>query len=585
MMTPCTRVMMMDRWVKEYIKDWRDEKLEQYEAACFNSEFINTTELNINTKIKEYLQKISKMFSFYKVRVLTTLDDIEKLTLKIIYGMLKKDERKFKMEFISRILANQNFIKSALVVSVEIVLFIENVEEISFYKLADTLELDLYEFWKIINPFLNFDLCLPSDIRLHFNEIELQLFSFMIWRKASLNFKEEINDFLKDYELLLFDKDVKEVEDIEFNNQSLFVYQDKNIFSMENFIDLISPSTTTENSSTSVEKYTNHGNLKSYKFIKPVYIFLRRLLNYSIFLNKKISENLKLSNETAKECEKLFKNIITGRKSIEIFYNKHVDQIIICTIISVMKFRNMYEEKGGVKILLEAYRKTKPDDSEGVVKSLFYNIKLTSSKDKNIDIMDFYQEFFVEKLEIEKLLTKFITNEDEEQFFRDRAKRRKFSVPTEAEISKFQFEDETAFENNTIMYEPLTKTIFNKNDNTGILSNRTLGFHAGGLGSRVYLSASSRCSPMVGRSPYNYLSPSPGVNRTPRTMRVMDSYTDYPYTSGEALTFSNSSILSSGNGNSNHYKNKLKSFLSGGKMHKNSGSNIIIYLFFIRFRR
>ena len=85
----------------------------------------------------------------------------------------------------------------------EIILFIENVEVICFYKLANCINLDLYELWKIINPFVRMDLTVPSDIRLHFQEIEIQLNTFMIFKKPSKNFKSEVDDYLKNNFLYL----------------------------------------------------------------------------------------------------------------------------------------------------------------------------------------------------------------------------------------------------------------------------------------------------------------------------------------------------------------------------------------------
>ena len=100
--------------------------------------------------------------NFYKVKILTTFDDIKSLTLKIIHGLIIREENKFKnnaniiSNYINNILKNKNFVKSVLVLAIEIVLFIENSEELSFNKISESIELSLYDFWKIINPFLNF---------------------------------------------------------------------------------------------------------------------------------------------------------------------------------------------------------------------------------------------------------------------------------------------------------------------------------------------------------------------------------------------------------------------------------------------
>jgi len=557
-MTPCSKVMNMDKWVKEYVKDWNYEKLLRYESICKSSSYIedNTILINVSSFISSNLEKIQKLFNFYKVRVLTQIEEIKILTLKIICGLIKRDERKFKVDFISRILSNPNFLKSALVLGVEIVIFIENVEEISFYKLAEVLELELYEFWKIINPFLNFDLTIPADIRLHFNQIELQLITYMIWKKPNANFKDELNEFLRDYNYFLQDKELREIEDIEFNNQSLFVYQEQKIFKQDNIISLMSPSSTVENSSNSLY-YSNSSNLLCYKNIKPVYILLRRIINYAIFLNKRITDHLKLNKETAKECEKLIKEIIDNKNYIEILFNRHIDQLIICCIIAITKLRNQFDLKDGMKTILSAYQKSKPDDSESMSKSLFNNIKLITinknsiTMQKTINIIEYYEEIFAKKLE--KLIGLHSLDDDEDAGMSGR-KKRKFSVP-DTEIRKLQFEDETAFENNTIMYEPLSKTIFNKNKIYMLGQSPNI--------KNGYLSL--RSSPLIGKYQSHNVN-----HQTPMTLKVKDYYTEY-LSCGEVISMSNASPsrkLSSGD---NHYKNKLKSLLSGSKQNNTGG--------------
>lgn len=176
------------------------------------------------------MKRLEKLFQTYLVRITVKPADIKTLTLRIIYGLLQRDEKRFNREIVSEVLKNKNFVKAAFIVSIEIVLFIGNVEEISFYKLTEAIGLDLYEFWKIINPFTHFDLMIPGPIRIHFSEIEIQLLTFMVWKKNCKVFRSEVEEFLSnpngDFNCLedINQTDVTEVENIEFNNQSLFVY-------------------------------------------------------------------------------------------------------------------------------------------------------------------------------------------------------------------------------------------------------------------------------------------------------------------------------------------------------------------------
>jgi hypothetical protein len=162
-------------------------------------------------------------------------------------------------------LSNENFLKSVFVVAIEIVLFIGNVEELCFFKIAETVDLDLYEFWKILNP-IHLHFAIPSPLRVHFSEIEIQLFTFMIWKKVSLSFRNDLSLFIKDHSHIENNKEVDDLKNIEFNNQSLWLYLNKS-----DFVD------------TEVDIESQYPNLRFYAFIHPVYVIVN---NFRFFLEE-----------------------------------------------------------------------------------------------------------------------------------------------------------------------------------------------------------------------------------------------------------------------------------------------------------
>jgi hypothetical protein len=141
-MTPCTRVIAMDKWVKDYIKNWDNEKLLKIESLVFEKKAENQNLLQVIPIIKENLTLIQKLFQHYMINNLTKFEEIEKLILKIIFCLISRDERIFGPKIAAQVIKNTNFIKSVVVVAVEIILFIENVELICFYKLANAIKLD-----------------------------------------------------------------------------------------------------------------------------------------------------------------------------------------------------------------------------------------------------------------------------------------------------------------------------------------------------------------------------------------------------------------------------------------------------------
>jgi hypothetical protein len=202
------------------------------------------------------LEKVEKLFNTYKVRITITKNDILKLTSKLIKELFHRDDKNFPKNILSTLLDDKVFLKSVLIVAVEIVLFIGNVEELCFYKLAEAIELDLYDFWKILNP-IHLLYAVPSVIRVHFSEIEVQLFTFMIWRKPGISFKNDIKNFnqVEEYFKESF-QFVNDLKTIEFHNQSLFTYLNPSVFSED----------------ISMHEGFDKNRFNAYSYIKPIYV-------------------------------------------------------------------------------------------------------------------------------------------------------------------------------------------------------------------------------------------------------------------------------------------------------------------------
>lgn len=141
----------------------------------------------------------------------------------------------FKCQIASKLLCNNNLILAIIICTVESILFLENVENVSIFKLIEVVNLDLYDLWKIIIPFLRVaSVNLPPPIITHFSEIEIQIISYMIWKNKNTFIKEiekylDYNENGENKELYYIpeqelERQRKNLND-EFSVQSLFVFQ------------------------------------------------------------------------------------------------------------------------------------------------------------------------------------------------------------------------------------------------------------------------------------------------------------------------------------------------------------------------
>jgi hypothetical protein len=123
--------------------------------------------------------------------------EIEILSYRFFKELISRDEKKYKINVLRKIILNENYIKSVLLISAECVLLHHNISEVLFSKIAsrEFLNLDLFEFWKIINPFLNLVSIIDNNVNRHLSEIEFVLLTFSIWNDSKI-FEEKFNKFI-----------------------------------------------------------------------------------------------------------------------------------------------------------------------------------------------------------------------------------------------------------------------------------------------------------------------------------------------------------------------------------------------------
>jgi hypothetical protein len=131
--------------------------------------------------------------------------EIEILSLIFINDLIIRDAKNFKKTdiYISLLLLKENFVKSIMLVATECVLFNHDSKDIFFNKIAskEFLDLDLFDFWKILNPIINLKLIMDYNITCYLIEVEILLITFLLW-KNSEKFNKEFQDFInsKDFE-------------------------------------------------------------------------------------------------------------------------------------------------------------------------------------------------------------------------------------------------------------------------------------------------------------------------------------------------------------------------------------------------
>ena len=412
-MTPFTRVVSLENWVKTFIANFDEKDILQMQDKYLPKYDYLSPIKPLNSFIITQFQIFEKQLSVYKFRLITRFSEMKKMCLKFISELFKMDLMIFTEEFCAMLLYNKDFIKSMIAISIEIILFVEDIQEISFHKIPELFGVDLYDLWKVLNPlvrFASFTFTFHTEIKEHLEEIEYQLVSFLIWKKPSNKFVNDIKDLFKSYtsdnnynkeKVNNNNNPLDILADFEYTKQSLFLLHCKEDFTL-NYENKKEPQ---------MDIYKDIRHLISYyKDLQGMSVFLRRVINYSNLLNKNIFIDLKLNNISnfAVLSEEFIKQIIINENTIESLYSKHIDQVIICAVISILSLHDLFSFETNtntsnvdfvlntnivtLKKLKETYIKCKPSQIRQVSEMIFEKVKVSDKK--YLSLIEYYNKNF-----------------------------------------------------------------------------------------------------------------------------------------------------------------------------------------------
>lgn len=417
--TPITRIVNLNKWISQYISNYKPIILQEFlkDINYTKFELFENSELKELIKIEKkdseitdqhiikfkdleslfsiYINKLLIMMKEYKISLSTNTFQIINLCLKITEGLIKKSKIALKNnnELILSSIYNIEYIKSLCVIAYELVLYIENIQEVYFYKLCNYIDLDCYSLLKLLNSTMTFDLMnIPNTLRYHLAEIEVQLIQFMIFsKKFSLVGINKIKNYLINYEKekdssnnscfnsnkksnneVNVKKSPNKEEKITFeteNNNDFSKYELTNSSSTDTDIQIILkelPYDFDEIQLIEDKEFSNQSLFMFCKFKRYIYsaikensdisknliflnnylnitqetIVLRKILVYMLLLTKFICSKIKLKSKTYILIEKLVKELVLNSCNIDLMENKHLDHIVLSCIITVL-----YNEK------------------------------------------------------------------------------------------------------------------------------------------------------------------------------------------------------------------------------------------------
>ncbi|MCQ2816013.1 MAG: hypothetical protein MJ252_01995, partial [archaeon] len=517
LMTPITRTLTLVNWGTEYVKDFDiKEILEWQKSFKPGEEYKYNSELfPIDSYIKTQISKLRKISKKERFEIKTKDEVILKLCLKLIQSLICKEKATYTMKFCCLLLFNEEFIKDMIIIAFELVLSSEDIQELPIDRMLKEFNVSVFSFWKILRSIQYPTITFHRELYEHLWEIENQIITFLIWYNPEDIFKEELKDYLnKPTDVLDTDKKISSDEIMEDSNektkikndsiidknflntfdytkQSLIVFHKK-----EDFIvgaPIFNFEVPEEIQSLSLSpNFTKTVYVKEYISYLSAYNFIRNIMTYSITLTKQIFKILPCKEAPLNYVESLLKKIFTSIDLIEIVYNHHLDQIIICCIICVLSklfsfigkgeeelysdsSDNISKEEINKKVsyeqLREAYLNSKKLQIKLVSDSIFDKVR--TKKGQFETLYDFYNKIFaVSFTEITDNI--IVSNIDENYWAPTPTKKRKLSdsitFNQHSEFDNFQPKSGPHFKKNSFDSTQFLRTentfgVFNYNEN------------------------------------------------------------------------------------------------------------------------
>jgi len=256
-----------------------------------------------------------------------------RLYLRSLEGMLQHEESKQDKVNFSAILQNSAFHQALYACSLETVFFVHNITALTFEEILKVCDISAFEFWKLINTFAQFDPRMPLRLKRHFRELEVKILSALGWE----------------------------------HNSPIHMYLRK----------------VTEGGS------VTELNLKSYD------MFFRRVLSQAAHRILELSEHLGLSDIVREEIWSAMKHALS--EQTELMINRHLDQVILCTVYSVCKLNRL--KQLSFKTINDRYSELYNEDNAKVLRFVRLDGDTTG------DIIKFYNQVYIQ------LMKQYLTQE------------------------------------------------------------------------------------------------------------------------------------------------------------------------------
>lgn len=408
--TPVSLALEMVNWLKvksENVKKALDEDgfppiMSRHLSYCKPE-----TKTRILQNLDNWVAKVSYELKTDHASGISRSDSISNLRylyLKLIDELLnqeeknsviknKKSEKEKLTQELSKTLYRIEFHKAVFTCAAETILFIYNEQKLVFTQLLEFMNLSVFDFWKLVNPFIVVDPQMPTPLKRHFRDIEIKIVTDLGWKFGSpiLSIIERIleNAMKQEKEQ---EKARKVVQDVHMSGTPDSESYKNSMLKKE-----ATPGSG-ESPMTEEDVPAKSGKLNKAGNSEPHDLFFRRVLHLAAYKVLTLAAELQLDDEVKEQLWEVMKKCLSYETHL--LFNRHLDQIVLCTVYGVCKIQSQKNNKP-VKFneIIKKYKELQ-HQLTGASMQMFQNMytSVRLEDDNYGTIIDFYNKIYIPQM-------------------------------------------------------------------------------------------------------------------------------------------------------------------------------------------
>ena len=183
--TPMSSAMEFNNWLRDLLK-----RTSLTQLPILLQEYDSVSNFSIYAKLEAYRNKLSAEL-IEKENMPSMLQEstnkpktesILKLYVYSLHGMIKNEQK--RQGNLSTLYGNENFHQATFACSIECIAFFYGLN-LNFEQVLALADVSVFEFWKLITTFVQFDQKMPLSLKKHFKDVENHILNENAWNDQS----------------------------------------------------------------------------------------------------------------------------------------------------------------------------------------------------------------------------------------------------------------------------------------------------------------------------------------------------------------------------------------------------------------